>query len=148
MTTKLSCEKLAQVISIKKVENGWCVEQRDTKKSARRRTRQIRLAIRRLWRGAQSIYIGGRAASTSYCINEFIINQQAGKPACIKTKNKNNMKKQTKIKIAAVAAGFALATLIGTFVLVAIKHPAQWYVAGVCIAAMGVTGFVGVTIED
>lgn len=58
------------------------------------------------------------------------------------------MKKQTKIKIAAVAAGFALATLIGTFILVVIKHPAQWYVAGVCIAAMGVTGFVGVTIED
>lgn len=58
------------------------------------------------------------------------------------------MKKQTKIKIAAVAAGFALATLIGTFILVVIDHPAQWYVAGVCIAAMGVTGFVGVTIED
>lgn len=31
ITTKLTCEKLAQVISIKKVENGWCVEQRDTK---------------------------------------------------------------------------------------------------------------------
>lgn len=58
------------------------------------------------------------------------------------------MKKQTKIKIAAVAAGFALATLIGTVVLVAIKHPAQWYVAGVCIAAIAVTGFVGVTIEN
>lgn len=58
------------------------------------------------------------------------------------------MKKQTKTKIAAVAAGFALATLIGTVVLVAIDHYAQWYVAGVCIAAMGVAGFVGVTIED
>lgn len=31
MVTKLSCEKLAQVISIKKVKGNWCVEQRDTK---------------------------------------------------------------------------------------------------------------------
>lgn len=31
MTTKLSCEKLAQVISIKKTEGYWCVELRDTK---------------------------------------------------------------------------------------------------------------------
>lgn len=31
MTTKLSCEKLAQVISIKKVKDYWCVEQKDTK---------------------------------------------------------------------------------------------------------------------
>ena len=31
MTTKLSCEKLAQVISIKKAKGYWCVEQRDTK---------------------------------------------------------------------------------------------------------------------
>lgn len=31
MTTKLSCEKLAQVISIKKVKDEWCVELRDTK---------------------------------------------------------------------------------------------------------------------
>lgn len=31
MTTKLSCEKLAQVISIKKVKDEWCVEQKDTK---------------------------------------------------------------------------------------------------------------------
>jgi len=31
MTTKLSCEKLAQVISIKKTKDYWCVEQRDTK---------------------------------------------------------------------------------------------------------------------
>lgn len=31
ITTKLSCKKLAQVISIKKVKDGWCVEQRDTK---------------------------------------------------------------------------------------------------------------------
>lgn len=28
MTTKLSCEKLAQVISIKKTKDYWCVEQR------------------------------------------------------------------------------------------------------------------------
>ena len=31
MITKLSCEKLAQVISIKKVKGEWCVEQKDTK---------------------------------------------------------------------------------------------------------------------
>ena len=31
ITTKLSCEKLAQVISIKKTKDEWCVEQRDTK---------------------------------------------------------------------------------------------------------------------
>lgn len=31
MNTKLSCEKLAQVISIKKVKDEWCVEQKDTK---------------------------------------------------------------------------------------------------------------------
>lgn len=31
MTTKLSCYKLAQVISIKKTEGYWCVELRDTK---------------------------------------------------------------------------------------------------------------------
>lgn len=31
MTTKLSCEKLAQVVSINKVKGFWCVEQRDTK---------------------------------------------------------------------------------------------------------------------
>lgn len=58
------------------------------------------------------------------------------------------MKKQTKMKIAAVSAGFALATLIGTIVLVVIEHPAQWYIAGACIVAMGVTAFFGVTIED
>ena len=34
MTTKLSCEKLAQVISIKKTKDYWCVESRDAKKSA------------------------------------------------------------------------------------------------------------------
>lgn len=58
------------------------------------------------------------------------------------------MKKLTKIKIAAVSAGFALATLIGIVVLVAIGHPTQWYVAGVCVIAMGVAIFAGVTIED
>lgn len=31
MVTKLSCERLAQVISIKRVKDKWCVEQRDTK---------------------------------------------------------------------------------------------------------------------
>lgn len=31
IVTKLSCEKLAQVISIKEVKGNWCVEQRDTK---------------------------------------------------------------------------------------------------------------------
>lgn len=74
-----------------------------------------------------------------------MINTQAGRPACT---NRNDMKKQTKMKIAAVAAGFALATLIGTFILVAIKHHAQWYVAGACMIAMVVTAFVSVTIED
>lgn len=58
------------------------------------------------------------------------------------------MKKQTKMKIAAVSAGFALATLIGTIVLIVIEHPAQWDVAGACMVAMGVTAFFGVTIEN
>lgn len=58
------------------------------------------------------------------------------------------MKKQTKMKIAAVAAGFGLVTLIGTIVLVAIDHPAQWWVAGVCLAAMACGLFVGCSIED
>lgn len=58
------------------------------------------------------------------------------------------MKKQTKMKIAAVSAGFTLATLIGTIVLVVIEHPAQWDVAGSCMVAMGVTAFFGVTIEN
>ena len=31
MTTKLSCDKISQVISIKKVKDEWFVELRDTK---------------------------------------------------------------------------------------------------------------------
>lgn len=31
MVTKLSCDKLAQQISLKKVKDNWCVEQKDTK---------------------------------------------------------------------------------------------------------------------
>lgn len=58
------------------------------------------------------------------------------------------MKKQTKMKIAAVSAGFTLVTLIGTIVLVAIGHTAQWGFASVCGIAMGVTAFFCVTIED
>ena len=58
------------------------------------------------------------------------------------------MKKQTKIKIAAVSAGFSIVTLIGTVALVVIEHPAQWWVAGVCIAAMACGLFVGCSIED
>lgn len=58
------------------------------------------------------------------------------------------MKKETKIKVTAVAAGCALTTLIGTIVLSVIEHPAMWHVAGVCSIAMIITVFVGVTIED
>lgn len=58
------------------------------------------------------------------------------------------MKKETKIKVTAVAAGFAVATMIGTVVLNAVQHPAEWYVAGVCVIAMGIAALVGVTIED
>lgn len=58
------------------------------------------------------------------------------------------MKKQIKIKIASVSAGFTLATLIGTVVLVAIDHPAQWYIAGACMLGMCVSVFLGITIED
>lgn len=57
------------------------------------------------------------------------------------------MKNLTKMKIAAVAAGFALATLIGTVVLVAIEHPVQWYVAAVSILAIGVAIFTTCTID-
>lgn len=52
------------------------------------------------------------------------------------------------MKIAAVSAGFTLVTLIGTIVLVAIGHTAQWGFASVCGIAMGVTAFFCVTIED
>lgn len=58
------------------------------------------------------------------------------------------MKNETKKKIAAVSALFALATFIGTIILVLIEHPAQWDFAGACAIAMGITAFVGVTIED
>lgn len=42
------------------------------------------------------------------------------------------MKNETKIKIAAVSAGFALATLIGTVVLIGLAHPRST-VCGRCI---------------
>ena len=58
------------------------------------------------------------------------------------------MKKETKKIVAAVAAGFGLVTLIGTVVLVTMEHPAQWWVAGVCLAAMAFGLFVGCSIED
>lgn len=49
------------------------------------------------------------------------------------------MKNQTKKKIAAVSAGFTLATFIGTFILVTFHHPAQWHVGGACMLGMAVT---------
>lgn len=58
------------------------------------------------------------------------------------------MKKQTKIKVTAIAAGFTLATFAGTVVLVSNEHPAQWYVAGACMLGMCVSAFFGITIED
>lgn len=58
------------------------------------------------------------------------------------------MKKETKIKIAAVAGGFTLATAIGSVVLNYIQHPAEWCMVCACAIAMGITIFVGVTIED
>lgn len=57
------------------------------------------------------------------------------------------MKKQTKIKITAVAAGFALATLFGAAVLVVIAHPAQWAVATVSVLAIGISIFTACTID-
>ena len=57
------------------------------------------------------------------------------------------MKKQTKMKIAAVAAVFGLVTLLGTFALVSIEHPAQWYFAGASILALGVAIFTTCTID-
>lgn len=57
------------------------------------------------------------------------------------------MKKQTKIKIAAVAAGFGLITLIGSFILVLIDHPAQWVVGYISAFAMGVGLFAACTID-
>ena len=57
------------------------------------------------------------------------------------------MKNETKKKIAAVSALFALATLIGTIILVLIEHPAQWGFAGACMVGMIVT-FVFMTSID
>lgn len=57
------------------------------------------------------------------------------------------MKNETKIKIAAVSAGFALATLIGTLILIGLAHPAQWYVAGGFITAFGITLFITASID-
>lgn len=57
------------------------------------------------------------------------------------------MKNKTKIKIAAISAGFTLATLIGTIVLVLIDHPAQWDLAGACMVGMIAT-FVFTTSID
>lgn len=58
------------------------------------------------------------------------------------------MKKQTKIKVTAIAAGFTFATFIGTVALVSNDHPAQWYAGVACIIGMCVSTFIGVTIED
>ena len=57
------------------------------------------------------------------------------------------MKKQTKMKIAVVAAGFGLVTLLGTFALVAIEHPAQWVVGYISAFAMGAGLFMACTID-
>lgn len=58
------------------------------------------------------------------------------------------MKKQTKIKIAAVAAVFGLITLIGSFILVLVNHPAQWVVGYTSTFAMGVGLLTACTIEN
>ena len=57
------------------------------------------------------------------------------------------MKNETKKKIAAVAAVFGLVTLLGTFALVAIEHPAQWVVGYISAFAMGVGLFTACTID-
>lgn len=51
------------------------------------------------------------------------------------------------MKIAAVSALFALATLICTILLVLIEHPAQWGFAVACMVGMIVT-FVFMTSID
>ena len=51
----------------------------------------------------------------------------------------NNMKNETKKNIAAISAGFTLATLIGTFILVLFESEAQWYVGGACMVGMIIT---------
>ena len=58
------------------------------------------------------------------------------------------MKKNTKIKVTAIAAVFALVAMIGTLVLGMMQHPAEWYMAGICAIAMAIMIFVGVTIEN
>ena len=57
------------------------------------------------------------------------------------------MKNKTKKKIAAVAAVFGLITLIGSFILVLIDHPAQWVVGYISTFAMGVALFTACTID-
>lgn len=57
------------------------------------------------------------------------------------------MKNKTKMKIAAVSAGFGSVTLIGAAVFVAMEHPVQWYVAAVSILAIGVAIFTTCTID-
>ena len=57
------------------------------------------------------------------------------------------MRKQTKIKIVAVAAGFGLITLIGSFILVLIDNPAQWVIGYASTFAMGVGLFTACTID-
>ena len=57
------------------------------------------------------------------------------------------MKNETKMKIAAVSALFALAASIVTIILVLIEHPAKWVFGGACIAGMVMT-FVFMTSID
>ena len=60
------------------------------------------------------------------------------------------MKKQTKMKIAAVAAVVAvlgLITLICSFILVLIGHPAQWVVGYISAFAMGAGLLTACTID-
>lgn len=58
------------------------------------------------------------------------------------------MKNETKKKIVAVAAGFSLVTLIATFALVLIDHPAQWALGFVTLFFMSVGLFVACTINQ
>ena len=57
------------------------------------------------------------------------------------------MKNETKMKIAAVAAVMGLITLIGSFILVLIDHPAQWAIGYTSTFAMGVGLFTACTID-
>lgn len=58
------------------------------------------------------------------------------------------MKKKTKIKVTAIAAGFTLTALISTFILVTFNHPAQWYAAGACGIGMIATFLFTCLIEN